>query len=75
MERYFQRLAQAEKHVHGKQHTRYGKIQWCIVDCTMGYLVLSEAQAKKCFPALFHGSQPYVTKATQAPEKDGLDRV
>ena len=52
MARYFQSLAQAEKHVYEKQsHPGYGKLQWCIIDCTTGYLVLSAAQAKHCFPA------------------------
>ena len=53
MARYFQSLAQAEKHVDEKKsHPGYGKMQWCIIDCTIGYLVISEAQAKQCFPVL-----------------------
>jgi len=37
MARYFQSLAQAEKHVYEKKsHTYYGKMQWCIIDCTIG---------------------------------------
>jgi hypothetical protein len=66
MGRYFKALEQAEKHVREKKHTRYGKMQWCIVDCTIGFLVISEAQAKKCFPALFHGSQQSLTTPTKA---------
>jgi hypothetical protein len=35
MGRYFQSLEQAEKHVdEQKHHTYYGKLQWCIIDCT-----------------------------------------
>jgi len=65
MGRYFQSLEQAEKHVcEKKHHTGYGKIQWCIIDCTIGYLVISEAQAKHCFPVLFHGSQQSLTTST-----------
>jgi len=75
MGRYFQNLAQAEQHVHEQKHTRSGKIPWCIVDCTIGYLVLSEAQAKKCFPALFYNSQQSLTTSTKAPEKDWIDMV
>ena len=57
MARYFQSLAQAEKHVYTqKSHPRCGNMQWCIIDCTIGYLVISAAQAKHCFPALFHGA-------------------
>ena len=67
MGRYFKHLEQAEKHVHEKKHTRYGKMQWCIVDCTVGFLVISEAQAKKCFPALFHSSQQCLLKLTKVP--------
>jgi hypothetical protein len=66
MGRYFKTLEQAEKHVREKKHGRYGKMPWCIVDCTIGFLVISEAQAQKCFPALCHGSQPYVTNPTKA---------
>jgi hypothetical protein len=55
MARYFQSLAQAEKHVREqKSHPVYGKVQWCIIDCRIGYLVLSAAQAHQCFPAVFH---------------------
>jgi hypothetical protein len=72
MARYFQSLAQAEKHVYEqKHHPGYGKLQWCIIDCTIGYLVVSAAQAKHCFPALFHGTQPSWTTSAKAPEKDG----
>ena len=70
MARYFQSLAQAEKHVYEqKHHPGYGKLQWCIIDCTIGYLVVSAAQAKHCFPA-FHGAQPSWTTSAKAPEKD-----
>jgi hypothetical protein len=76
MGRYFQSLEQAEKHVDKqKHHTYYGKLQWCIIDCTIGYLVISEAQAKHCFPALFHGSQQSLTKPMKAPERYDIDRV
>jgi hypothetical protein len=75
MASYFKTLEQAEKHVHEKKHTRYGEIQWCIVDCTIGYLVISEAQAKKCFPDLFYGSQQSLTKPTKAPKRSYIDRV
>ena len=65
MARYFQSLAQAEKHVYEKKsHPGYGKMQWCIIDYTIGYLVVSEAQAQQCFPALFHGAQPSWTPST-----------
>jgi hypothetical protein len=38
MARYFQSLEQAEKHVYEKKsHPGYGKMQWCIIDCTIGY--------------------------------------
>ena len=65
MGRYFQSLEQAEKHVYERMHhTDYGKLQWCIIDCTIGYLVISAAQAQHCFPALFHGAQPSCTPST-----------
>jgi hypothetical protein len=50
---YFATLEQAEKHVHEKNTMWSSKIGWYIVDCTIGFLVISEAQAKKCFPHLF----------------------
>jgi hypothetical protein len=75
MAAYFKTLAQAEKHVHEKKHTRSGKLQWRIVDCTIGYLVLSEAHAKQCFPALFYGSQQSLRPPTKAPERYDIERV
>ena len=50
---YFDTLEQAEKHVHEKNTMWRGKIGWYIVDCHRGFLVISEAQANKCFPHLF----------------------
>jgi len=50
---YFMTLEQAEKHVQEKNTLWRGKIGWYIVDCTIGFLVISEAQANKCFPHLF----------------------
>jgi hypothetical protein len=50
---YFETLEQAEKHVQDKKNLWRSKIEWCIVDCTIGFLVISEAQAKQCFPHLF----------------------
>ena len=67
MGRYYKTLEQAEKHVHDKKHTRYSKMPWCIVDCTIGFLVISEAQAHKCFPALFHSSQQSLITSTTVP--------
>jgi hypothetical protein len=76
MARYFQSLAQAEKHVYEqKHHPGYGKLQWCIIDCTIGYLVISAAQAKNCFPALFNGDEQSLTQPTKAPERYDIDRV
>ena len=68
MGRDFQSLAQAEKHVHEqKHHPGSGKMPWWIIDCTIGYLVISAAQAQHCFPALFQGAQPSWTPSTKAP--------
>jgi hypothetical protein len=50
---YFTTLEQAEKHVQVKNTLWDGKIGWHIVDCNIGFLVISEAQAKQCFPHLF----------------------
>jgi hypothetical protein len=50
---YFATLEQAEKHVHEKNTLWRGKIEWYIIDCAIGFLVISEAQTKKCFPYLF----------------------
>lgn len=72
MARYFQSLAQAEKHIgEQKSHPVYSKLQWCIIDCRIGYLVLSAAQAHQCFPALFHRSQPSWTPSTKNSEQEG----
>jgi hypothetical protein len=46
-------LEQAEKYVQVKNTLWDGKIGWHIVDCNIGFLVISEAQAKQCFPHLF----------------------
>ena len=40
----FATLEQAEKHVHEKNTMWSGKIGWYIVDCNIGFLVISEAQ-------------------------------
>jgi hypothetical protein len=50
---YFETLEQAEKHVQHKKDLWYSKIEWYIVDCHIGFLVISEAQARQCFPNLF----------------------
>src|SRR5215510_12933142 len=39
------------------------------------YLVISAAQAKYCFPALFHGAQPSWAPSTPVPEKEGSAMV
>jgi hypothetical protein len=62
MAMYFKTLEQAEQHIHHKKSIEQSKIDWCIVDCTIGFLVLSEAQAQYCFPDLFQGYHAYLTK-------------
>jgi hypothetical protein len=59
---YFQTLAQAESHVQDKKNVGRSKIEWCIVDCHIGFLVVSEAQARHCFPDLFYDAQASLTK-------------
>jgi hypothetical protein len=59
---YFKTLEQAEKHIHEKKHLQRSTIEWCIVDCNMGFLVLSAAQAHQCFPDLLQGCHGYLTK-------------
>jgi hypothetical protein len=43
-------------------------VQWCIIDCKIGYLVLSAAQAHQCFPAVFHRAPPSGTPSTTNAE-------
>jgi hypothetical protein len=62
MATYFKTLKQAEKHIHNKKNIEGSKIEWCIVGGNIGFLVLSEAQARQCFPDIFSGSQSYLTK-------------
>ena len=50
---YFDTLDQAEKHIDDKNTLGRGKIEWQIIDCTIGFLVVSVAEAKRCFPHLF----------------------
>jgi hypothetical protein len=72
MARYFQSLAQAEKHVYKQKfHPRCGNMQWCIIDCTIGYLVVSVAQATHCFPALSTVRSRPGHPPRKPPEKDG----
>jgi hypothetical protein len=56
MAMYFQTLEQAKQHIQQKQREQ-SKISWCIVDCTIGFLVVSEAQAYYSFPELLQDSQ------------------
>jgi hypothetical protein len=62
MATYFKTLEQAEKHIQHTKTMGRSEIDWCIVDCNIGFLVLSEAQARRCFPDISHGSQAYLTK-------------
>ena len=55
MAAYFETLEQAEKYIHQKNRER-SQIHWCIVDCQIGFLAISAAQAYQCFPDLFHDS-------------------
>ena len=64
MAMYFKTLEQAEQHIHDKKSIEHSKIDWCIVDCHIGFLVLSEAQAHRCFPGLPEGDHAYLTKVT-----------
>jgi len=59
---YFQTLAQAEAHIHYKQNGGRSTIEWYIVDCHIGFLVVSKAQARQCFPGLFDDCQASVAK-------------
>jgi hypothetical protein len=56
MAAYFETLEQAEKYIHQKNRER-STIDWSIVDCQIGFLVVSAAQAHQCFPELFQGSK------------------
>jgi hypothetical protein len=62
MATYFETLEQAEKHIQGKKNMESSKIAWCILECHIGFLVLSEAQAHQCFPDLIQGNHGYLTK-------------
>jgi hypothetical protein len=59
MSMYFETLEQAEQHIQHKKQREHSKIEWCIVDCTIGFLVISEAQAYYHFPELFQDSKDY----------------
>jgi hypothetical protein len=50
--RYCKNVEQAKKRVHEKKHPWYGKMQWCITECTRGFLVSSAAQAKMLFSCI-----------------------
>ena len=52
MSTYFATLEQAKKHIT-KKNRRPSKITWRIVDCKIGFLVLSEVHAQRYFPDLF----------------------
>jgi hypothetical protein len=58
MSEYFQTLAQAEQHIQKKKREQ-SKIGLCIINCTIGFLVVSEAQAYYSFPELFQDSQDH----------------
>jgi hypothetical protein len=62
MAMYFRTLEQAEQHIHDKKSIEHSKIDWCIVDCRIGFLVLSKAQAHHCFPDFLQGDHTYLTK-------------
>jgi len=66
MATYFETLEQAEKHTQHKKNMGRSKIDWCIIDCHIGFLVISEAQARQCFPDLFYGPQAYLTKTERS---------
>jgi len=55
MAAYFETLEQAEHYIHQKKR-EHRKIEWCIVDCQIGFLVVSAAQAHQRFPALFQAA-------------------
>ena len=50
MSDYFQTLEQAEQHIYRKKSIEHNKVKWCIIQCTMGFMVVSEAQAYYSFP-------------------------
>ena len=52
MSTYFTTLEQAKKYITQK-HRGPSRITWHIVDCNIGFLVLSEAHAQRYFPDLF----------------------
>ena len=58
MAAYFETLEQAEQHIQQKQREQ-SKIGWCIIDCSMGFLVVSEAQAYYSFPDSLQDSKDY----------------
>jgi hypothetical protein len=64
MAMYFKTLERAEQHIHYKKSIEHSKIDWCIVDCRIGFLVISEAQAHYSFPDLLQGDHAYLTKIT-----------
>ena len=51
MSTYFTTLEQANKYITQK-HRASSRITWYIVDCHIGFLVLSEARAHRYFPDL-----------------------
>ncbi len=55
MATYVETLEQAEQHIQRKKYREHSKIEWVIIDCTIGFLVLSKAQAHRCFPDLCQG--------------------
>ena len=59
MAAYFETLEQAEKYIHQKKHMARSQIDWRIVDCQIGFLIVSEAQAHHCFPDLFQDSKDH----------------
>jgi hypothetical protein len=64
MAMYFKTLEQAEQHIDDKKSRGHSKIDWCIVDGGIGFLVLSKAQAHHCFPDLLQGDYISLTKTT-----------
>ena len=59
MAMYFQTLEQAEQHVHQQKQIEHSKVNWCIIDCPIGFLVVSEAQAYYSFPDSLQDSKDY----------------
>jgi len=59
MSDYFQTLEQAEQHIHRKKSIEHSRVNWCIIHCTMGFMVVSEAQAYYSFPDSLHDSKDH----------------